>query len=65
MTNGSTRVARKNKMFVDEEQLRRDYTKGELSEMMKEVGVNNLGDLADEINKMLAQNQSNNLDEVF
>lgn len=52
-------------MFVDEEQLRRDYTKGELSEMMKEVGVNNLGDLADEINKMLAQNQSNNLDEVF
>lgn len=52
-------------MFVSEDELRRDYTKGELSEMMDELGVRGLDELAREINKLLAQNDQESLGEVL
>lgn len=52
-------------MFVTEDELRRDYTKGELSEMMKELGVRGLDELAREINKQIAQSDEKSLGEVL
>jgi len=52
-------------MFVSEDELRRDYTKGELSEMMDELGVRGLDELAREINKLLVQNDQESLGEVL